>query len=360
MKLLILIAALWPTVVFSQAASLYSVGPGERIDESFLANFRGIGQQEVLMRVWESETQTPYVVILDVTTRQEVNKLAITLRNPSGWLKADLNGDKVSELVIVNEIYDSSASSDNPGLVVCQWKDNIIRKTEVSDFSGIWGHTGDVTGDGRDEVILCSLPIGHTNPGGTGPIDIEVLSWNGRDFDLLAKTSMRETYLRTKVIDLNADGRDEIVAFRSGQWDKDYTDELDPQLGVYRYDETSELELIDEVAFPVVQDGNLNRLWTQPLENGEHRIVIPLPVEFEEGRDDWPILRYQGFRLEGNQLIRETELLSFEWDDYNKAPITYPPAPAMTLKASDGSSEIIQVRDRRQLQLRKLPAALPK
>ncbi len=360
MKLLIIIVALWPTMVFSQASFLYSVSPGERIQETFLADFRGTGQQQVLMRVWERETHTPYLVIFDVATRQEVGKFSINLRNPSGWLKADLNGDKVSELVIVNEIYDSSTSVDNPGLVVYQWKNDILRQTEVSHFSGIWGQTGDVTGDGRDEVILCSLPVGHTNPGGTGPIDIEVLSWNGRGFDLLAKASMGETYLRTKVIDLNADGRDEVVAFRSGQWDKDYTVELDPKLGVYRYDETSELKLIDEVSFPVFQDGNLNRLWTQPMENGEHRIVIPLPVEFTEDRNDWPILRYQGFRLNENQLIPETELLSFEWDDYNKAPLNYPPAPAMALRASDGSSEVIQVEDRRQLQLKELPSALPK
>ena len=227
-------------------------------------------------------------------------------------------------------------------------------------YYGYWGQVGDITGDGRDELVLFQFPKPIDND--DGPIDILALSWSGSQFEKIASVSLPRTYLSSKVVDLDNDGRAEIITLKSGL---DASYKRQPiKLGVYSYVGVTELTLVDEIILPMEQDDNLGALWTQPLAQGGNRVVVPVPEKWVEGMDlRRRILEYRGFRFIGKRLIKETELLTFEWEYYgdNSLPRMYSPVPKAIVDINGSSGFLNFSRDRKMLELvKELPPASPK
>ncbi len=206
-------------------------------------------------------------------------------------------------------------------------------------------------GDGSDEIILCHLPKGYTNPGGIGPVDVQVLSWNGRDFDLVSSVSFLETYMIIHVDDLNGDGRDEIAVLRSG-YRGDPPQPRPPQLSVYAYTGSSRLAFVAEEALSIAYRDNLVRLWGQALPGGKRHLVVPIPV-YETDEITLRETQYQGFRLEKQQLTQEREALRFDafhqFKDYASLPL-FLASPYQTMDVDgDGRQEFLRIENKRRV-----------
>ena len=359
MKTLNILILLWPAVVFAQERPILSVGANEVLDAVFLDNFRGIGQQDICAKIYNRDTYGYRLSFLDPGTRRELAGASIPLEDPSDWYAADIDGNGVTEIVVFNT---QLFQTGKPGFVVFQLNNGLLFQNTYDEFWGAWGRVGDITGNGRDELILHPLPQGYANYGGTGPIDIQVISWKKSEFELIASASLPTMYLRTEVADLDNNGQAEIIALKSGRRDDQHRP-LTPLLAVYAYTDNPELTLIDEIEIPMNYDDNLNLLWIQPLPGSGYRVIVPIPEEWVDGMTEHHILEYQGFRLIDNRLTKESNPLDFKWKFYEfpLTPLKFP-SDAHTMDIdNDGASEVFQIRDGKYLELvKKLPPALPK
>ena len=165
-------------------------------------------------------------------------------------------------------------------------------------------------------------------------------------------------HVRSKVIDLNNDGRAEIIALKSGI-DETYNPRP-RELAIYSYTGNSQLTLIDEIEIPMTDGDNLNLLWTQPLIQGGYRVIVPVPEKWVDGMERQRIIEYQSFQVIENQLVKETEPLEFEWEYYDlTTPLDLPLEPR-TIN-DNGSLKTLQIRDGKYLEFVDiLPKVFPK
>lgn len=356
MKNLVLLL-LWPGVIFAQEP-IYSVKSNElliRPGSVSLANFGGNQQTEIRLQIQDQKTDMNRLIFLDAQTHQENAIYPITLRHPYEVMSSDIDGDGIAETLIIPEIDHALPLPDETCFVIVRRIGDGFLRTEFKEFWGVWGHAADMNGDGQDEIILIKLPRGYSNLGGTGPLEIQVLEWNGSDFDLIASESLPEMYLRTRVVDLNNDGSAEIVALKSGRWDTNGVP-IPHQLAVYAYTDNPQITLLDEVEISTEYDDNMTYLWVL-----DQRIIIPIPEKFEEHMLKMRILRYQGYRLIDKQLIEEPESIPLKWKYYNDAPLTLSLQNRTLDLNGDGSLGQLQIVERKYLRFVKhLPSALPK
>ena len=354
MKTLILL--LLPSVVFGQQ-SIYSVEMGEKLirpGSVSIANFNGNKQRELRLQIWNKDTDQNRLVFLDPQKEKAV--YPITLRHPYEVMSGDTNGDGMIETIIIPEIDTFRPSPDEPYFVIIRRVGDGFLRTEFKEFWGAWGHAGDLNGDGRDEIILFQLPRGYTNLGGTGPIDIQILEWNGSGFDLVSSLSLPVMYLKTEVEDLDGDGRAEIIVLKSGGANKGV---LSPRrLAIYAYKGDSQLTLSDEITISTEYDDNMNLMWTQPVTENKQRIIVPIPEKWERHMKRMRILYYEGYRFVDDQLVQESEHIPFKWKYYSKAPLAL--QNQIVDLSGDGSKGYLQIEDRKHLKfIKQLPSVLP-
>ena len=359
MKILALLLLL-PTVAFGQQP-IYSVDSGERLTRPgsvSIANFNGNKQRELRLQIWNRETDKDRLVFLDTQTYREVASYPITLRQPYEVMSSDIDGDGITETLIIPEIDHSRPLPGETCFVIVRRVGDGFLRTEFREFWGAWGHAGDVNGDGRDEIILFRLPRGYTNLGGTGPIEIQVLEWNGSDFDLVSSVSLPVMYLKTEVEDLDGDGRAEIIALKSGGNDQGVPHPR--QLAIYTYTGDPQLTLLDEVTISTEYDDNMTLMWTEPVAENKQRIIVPIPEKWENHMERMRILYYEGYRFADNQLVQESEHLPFKWKYYSKAPLTLALQNQIVDLSGDGSKGYLQIEDRKHLKfIKQLPSVLP-
>lgn len=349
---------LWPVVAFSQELStLYSVNPPVEIRESRtgdipLVDFKGVGQKGVWLAIFDRDALTSHLIYYDLGTQRVLNTIPLTGWEPTNWYPADIDGNGISEIVIFNSVLRGPTSEEYPSFRIFRMVNNSLLENRYTGHFGFWGKVGDITGDQKDELFLFHHPTPEDND--DGPIDVLVLSWNGSKFDIIARIHLPRTFVRFELVDLNNNGRDELIALKS--------DPGEPiELAIYSYTGNSELNLVDEMVLPMDRDGFLNHLWTQPLTEGGYRIIVPVPERYVEDKDGWPrIVEYRGYRLIANQLIREPELLHFEWEYYDQNLPWALPAQSTSVNIN-GSMGYLQIRDNNRLELiKEFPPALPK
>ena len=210
-----LIAFLW--VLSSSALGQGSftvnlpISHNEKLGAPVLADIDGDGEQELCARVRKSADGPRWLVAYDLKSGREMGRIPIIYRE-SPLYTTDLDGNGAEELVTINTVI----WGNRPGFIIYRWEQGRLTRTEYDSFFGDGGRVGDIDGDGRDEIVLNHLPQGFTNSGGTGPVEIQAISWNGVNFDLKARTALPQTYLQMHVGDLNGNGRAEITILRSG------------------------------------------------------------------------------------------------------------------------------------------------
>lgn len=361
MKALVLVLVLLLATIASAQQPFFSVGADESLVDISIADFNGNKQRELCFRVQNWETAEDRLIFFDLERQTEIANYPITLRQSDYYLyPGDINGDNVTEAILINSIDTFRPEDNEPGFVVFQWQNGLLFRSAFTQYWGQWGQVGDVNGDGRDEIILYHLPMGYTNLGGTGPLEIQVLSKRGSNFNLISSVALPTMYLRSAVTDLDGDGRAEIITLKSGRKDPEGVP-IPQQLAVYSYTGEPLLTLLDEVTVPTDYDDNMNLLWTQSVAGGGRRIIVPVPEKWEDHMDKMRILRYQGYRLERQQLVLEQEPLTFNWEYYDEAPLILPVSPSVIDVDSNGITKYVQIDDWKRLKLvRELPSVLPR
>ena len=312
--------------------------PNEKLGAPVLADINGDGEKELCVRVRKSNDGPRWLVVYDLKFQREIGRIR-NIHRDSPFYSVDIDGDGTEELVTINTVI----WGDKPGFIIYRWEQGRLTRTEYDSFYGDGGHVGDIDGDGRDEIILNNLPQGFTNSGGTGPVEIQVISWNGVNFDIKARTAIPETYMRIHVGDLNGNGRAEITILRSGY--------KRPNLSVFGYTHSRDLTLLDQWESPDVYNDNLTRLWSEPLSGSQQRIVIPIPEQYWEGENGQERIQFFGFQLTPQGTLTEPELVSFDEFRHYRHNGALPVFLRRDLQRidvnQDGRAEILQIANRR-------------
>lgn len=294
----------------------------------------GNGERELCARIFDSRTNSYWLVAWDLTFRRELGRIVNSDRE-SPFYPADIDGDGRQELITFNWV----VWGDRPGFVIFRWENGRFTRTEYTTFYGDGGRVGDIDGDGRDEVILNHLPEGYTSPGGYGPVEIQAVAWDGGGFRLKAKTTFPESHHTMYVGDLNGNGRAEITILRSGY--------KRPRLSVFGYTHSQDLALIDEWVAPRVYNDNLVRLWGEVLSGNKRRLIVPIPEQYWEGETGPERIQFFGFRLTRLGIEPEPEPLVFkEFQNYKHSgplPILLEPEWQQMDINGDGFSEAIRI-----------------
>lgn len=310
----------------------------EKLGAPVLADMNGDGEPELCTRVRNSDDGRRWLVVYDLKFRREMGRIPIIYRE-SPLYTTDLDGNGAEELVTINTVI----WGNRPGFVIYRWEQGRLTRTEYESFFGDGGHVGDIDGDGRDEIVLNHLPQGFTNSGGTGPVEIQAISWNGVNFDLKARTALPETYLQLHVGDLNGNGRAEITILRSGY--------KRPKLTVFGYTHSRDLTLLDQWESPNVYNDSLTRLWSEPLPGNGQRIIVPIPEQYWEGVNGPERIQFFGFQLTSRGILPGPELILFgEFQDHKhngSLPIILRPDFQRIDIDRDGRAEVLKVANRR-------------
>lgn len=307
------------------------------ISGPLLADIDGNGLRDLCTTVYSGTNQdSAELHFFDLENRQTIATLPIS-RHPTDLYPADIDGDGSEEIILIN---DASYAGRALGLELFRWVQGEIVHTTHEEFTGIGIRTGDVNGDGKDEIILCDLPRGHTNLGGTGPIRIQVLSWNGTDFESIARVNFPTAYFQIYVGDLDNSGRDEIAILRSGSRETQVGFQP-PQLGIYTYTGEFELTLRDEMEFPIPYFDNLPRIWGIPLPDDTIRLLVPIP-----GRSDEEDVCL-GFRFKDEEIAKERDVYTVYFWGYQspRSPILYRPSFNRMDVNSDNKLEVLRTYD---------------
>lgn len=317
----------------------------ERFGAPVLADLDGDGERELCTRVRISDDGPLWLVVYDLKFQREMGRIPIIYRE-SPLYTTDLDGNGAEELVTINTVI----WGNRPGFIVYRWEQGRLTRTEYDSFFGDGGRVGDIDGDGRDEIVLNHLPQGFTNSGGTGPVEIQAISWNGVAFDLRARTALPETYLKLHVGDLNGNGRAEITILRSGY--------KRPNLAVFGYTHSRDLTLLDQWESTRVYSDNLIRLWSEPLPGIGQRIIIPIPEQYWEGVNGPERIQFFAFQLTPQGTLPEPKLISFgEFQDHThngSLPIILRPDFQRIDVDQDGRAEVFKFADRRIRLIRRM------
>ena len=132
MKLSTLLLLL-PTAVFGQQ-SLFSAAPGEGINSRTIpiADFNGDGQSELQLQIWNRETGKQRLLFLDAQTYQERAVYHITLKYDYEVTSGDIDGDGITETILIPMVDTLRPRRGQPGLV-------IVRKVESAPKTGVIG-----------------------------------------------------------------------------------------------------------------------------------------------------------------------------------------------------------------------------
>lgn len=305
------------------------------ISQPVLADIDGNGLRDLCVKVYSGANRdSAELHFFDMEIRQALATLPIS-RHPTDILHADLDGDGNKEIVLMNN---ASHAGRTLGLELFRWDQDKITHTTHREFTGIYMRMGDVNGDGKDEVILCEQ--GLNNLGGTGPIRIQVLTWNGTGFESIARVNFPTAYFQIYVGDLDNNGRDEIAVLRSA-----LRETLEgfqpPRLGIYAYSGDLELTLLDEMEFPIPYFDNLIRIWGIPLPDDTIRLMVPIPIRTD--KEDVCV----GFRLKNQKLIKERDVYTVSFWGYQtpQTPILYRPSFNRMDVNSDNKYEVLRTFD---------------
>lgn len=314
------------------------ISRSEKFGAPVLADIDGDGEQELCARVRNSDDGPRWLVVYDLKFQREMGRIPIIYRE-SPLYTTDLDGNGAEELVTINTV----VWGNRPGFIIYRWEQGRLTRTEYGSFFGHGGRVGDIDGDGRDEIVLNHLPQGFTNPGGTGPVEIQAISWNGIAFDLKARTALPETYLQLHVGDLDGNGRAEITILRSGY--------KRPNLSVFGYTHSRDLTLLDQWESPNVYNDNLTRLWSEPLPGNRQRIIVPIPEQYWEGVNGPERIQFFGFQLTPNGILPEPELIlfsEFRVHTHNGSlPTILRPDFQRIDVDRDGRAEVLKIANRR-------------
>ena len=314
------------------------ISDNEKLGAPVLVDIDGDGEQELCARVRKTADGPRWLVAYDLKSGREMGRIPIIYRE-SPLYTTDLDGNGAEELVTINSVI----WGNRPGFIIYRWERGRLTRTEYDSFFGDGGRVGDIDGDGRDEIVINHLPQGFTNSGGTGPIEIQAISWNGINFDLKARTALPQTYLQMHVGDLNGNGRAEITILRSGY--------MRPNLSVFGYTHSRDLTLLDQWESTSVYSDHLTRLWSEPLPGNRQRIVIPIPEQYWEGKNGQAHMQFFGFQLTPQGILHEPELILFgEFRGH-----THNGSLPMVLRSDfqrididhDGRAEVLKIANRR-------------
>ena len=213
MKMLITILTLTATAWAQSPPILdtgFSVSGNQRISDAILVDTDGDGEQELCAKIYGSGI--PELVLFDLKTHEEIARTLHTVQSFE-FFAGDLEGDGKEEIILI----DSRAYiGGSPTIEIFHRNGNSLTGSQFNTPGGITSRVGDVDGDGSDELILGYLPLGYTDPGGIGPVNLQVWSWSGVDFELLSQTPFHQTYFQLHVGDLDNDDRAEITVFQTG------------------------------------------------------------------------------------------------------------------------------------------------
>lgn len=376
MKTWIVLFVLWPVVVFAQnrpfvfshklqesvrgavfedIGQTYSVNSDELIRSMFIGDFNGLGQKGMWLRITTTGASADRLVYYDPRTQRE--QFTVTLKGDEGsnLYQGDFDGDGVLEVIAIRSHIRGPITFENPAFRIFKVSNKRLFQSEYVEFFGLRGIVGNITGDAQDEVILFHYPKPEVYI--DGPVDILTLSWNGNGFEQIASVSLPKMSVSMQIADVNNDGREEIVLLQVIWQD---IQEIGPvKLAVYSYTGNPGLTLLDEIILPVDlgDEIGLTRLWVQPLTEGGHRIIVPIPEPYYLDREHRPsrILEYRSYCLIENRLVSEPESLNFEWEYYENAPLSLPSSIPQSING------YLQIRDSKRLELvKELPPALPK
>ncbi len=340
-------------MVFRDTGEYYAVKPHEMIIGTLIGDFKGIGQKGAWLRIMTTPHYMDHLVFYDPESQREFFGRQLTSGEETNWFQVDIEGDGILELMVVTpwlynpKRFETDGLIKHPTVTIYRISNGNLIHNEQEEFYGQWASVGNMTGDLKDELILFQYP-NPDNDYYRGPIDILVLSWNRNKFEQIAQVSLPAIYLHVDVFDINNDGRDEIIALKSGY---DKTGKPRPiKLAIYSYVEHPELALIDEVDFQIELSGVrcLNHLWTQSLKNGGYRIIVPIPEIYVEGKGFPGILEYRSYRLIANRLFRDPEPLDFKWESYNgdlPLSLSWPPSPKPQVVKG-----YLQIRDKKGME----------
>ena len=364
MKILVVVALLLVSTVSAQQFPPrldpgFSVGSDEEISNPVFVDLDGDGSPELCVRIWSGpyENRSSHLVFFDLKLRREISRVQMSNRIADLY-SVDLEGDGREEIIYSPGL----VYKDNPGIVIFRWSLGQIVRTRHTSFYGELTRVGDIDGDGNDELVLFHLPKGYANPGGIGPTDIQILSWNGKDFELIAQASFPQTYFQPYVGDLDGNGRAEVVILKSGARGNPIVEDLLPELAVYSYTNNSELNLVAEQMIDTENLGSMDRIWGLPIEGGKQQLIVPIRRGANANLAHVKILDFWGFQLEDQQLVRESEPLQFSDSErryLGSMPLFLYPKFKVSDIDNDGKIELLQVANRRQVQFVKLPHPIP-
>lgn len=317
--------------VIKRYDSGFEVIESEEIFIADLANFDGVGQNEIVALILDKNSFTKFLVIFNRNSKSELGRIPVNM-STSTVLIGDFDGDNKDEILTLQE----SANNRLNGSLFF-WENGEINKIPHK-LKGVTGSVGDVDGDGKDELVVCSLPEGYTSPGGIGPIRIQVFSWQSQMFESISEIRLDPTYLKIETDDLNDDGKSEIIALLSGPRG------IPPQrvpagLRIYEYSANGSLEMI--VSESVDEYDNLIRIWKQEI-NGQKYIIIPTQKSSIE--ED---LQFSAFRRDGTMLNVESIALRHKSILNSKEWISLPLKLVEEDIDQDGTKELLEVRNKK-------------
>lgn len=343
-------------LVFNDTGQKYSLRSYELIRSIFIADFKGIAQKGIWLRITETLHYTDRLVFYDPKTQRELCTLPLNYGEENNVYQADFDGNGISELIVVRPQLRGPATLEDPAFHIYSINEGKCSHNKYAKFYGFWGMVGNITGDKKDEVLLFKHPSPFDND--DGPVDILALSWNGNEFEQIASVSLPRMSLGVELVDLDNDDREEIVLLQV-IWHDDH--KIGPaKLAIYSYTGNPDLTLVDEIelAVDLGEEIGMGRFWTQPLVGGGYRIIVPIPEPwYFNQKHRKGILEYRNFRLIANRLIREPNILNFKWKYYDDTPrslSSLSPTPQIV-------NGYLQIHDSKRLELiKKLPPALPK
>ena len=161
----------------------------------------------------------------------------------------------VSEVIAIRPMLHGPATSEDPAFRIFKVVNNRLFKSEYTEFFGLRGTVGNITGDMQDEILLFHYPAPETY--NDGPVDILALSWNGNRFEQIASVSLPRMGLCAEIADLDNDGSEELILLKA-DWPDNH--DIGPmELLVYSYIQNSVLSLVDKIKLPIdLGDGNRN------------------------------------------------------------------------------------------------------